>query len=263
MRRFLNPMCVAPVLTIGLLFAGCKQRQESPVDTLKGGANGHVTLEDPAYKALVESKKYPEALNYVCNKFPQLDCSKVRLVNRANTGAYAITGLGNKITIYPSAFVHKQSGAILPGWLAAVIWHEMTHVKQSKYIRWIVNGAQQRILGNYRYDAGLELEGWQSMIEPDQFPMNCSMLLEIEGNIYYFYKVLENNGRRPISDKDEDDNYTMSTKNYGKFLNECRAKQNARGLVAPITGPSAVPKANDIITPEVKSDLDSKADSKE
>ena len=184
--------------------------------------------EDAEFKRLVESGNYEQALKRTCKLFPILDCSRVRVSSAVHSSesttnaSKAVTNIFNQITVYPGAFKHRTSRSIHPGWLAAVIWHEMTHVKQSGYVRWI-NGAQMRIVGNYRYDAGLELEAWMSMIAIEgQFPMDCSMLVEIQENIVYYDTVLKNNGRRPMNYLDED-NYEMSGAQVMAFMNNCKA----------------------------------------
>lgn len=255
------------MFTAGLIIAvGCKQRPGPSADELKVSGTAVTSLEDPVYTELVNSNKYPEALKYVCKKFPQLDCSLVHLSNKkintvevsGNNTAYAVTNIANVITIYQNAFVHQ--GVPLPGWLAAVIWHEMTHAKkQNAYVRWIASNAKERFLGDYSIGAGMELEAWMSMVEKDQFPMNCNMLMTIQENIYYFNKILERKGKRPANEADEEKNYTMSTDSYRMFMNDCRANLQAKGInVIPKTLINAPSKPNipmDVLVPENNPDM--------
>lgn len=206
---------------------------------------------DATYVNLVQAEKYGEALKYVCDKFQKikLDCSNVHFVNKKDQGAYAITSVSNYTSLYPSAF--RFRGTPSPDWLAAVIWHEVVHQRQSTYIRWIVNGAQQRVLGNYTYDAGLELEAWQSMLNPRQFNLTCNMELEINENIKYFSTILKNNGRRPQSEDEEMQSYALSTKETKALYEECMTRFIKKYGIAP---------ADDMIPPARPQDnLDSEA----
>lgn len=171
------------------------------------------------YEQYLEQGRFEDALTLTCKRY-SLDCASVYFSKSGIGQRYASTSpVTNSVTVGQSAFYYRYKAS--QAWLAAVVAHENIHQQQSLYIRGVVNGAQQRI-GNYIYEAGLELEAWSTMRDrATEFGLNCMMLLEIEDNIYDFNQILENNGRRS-----PDGMYPLPTEHAQRIFRDCARAQN-------------------------------------
>lgn len=193
--------------------SSCRTARTTEVAELNDDLNAGI------YNKLVQEGNLQQALNLTCSKYA-LDCAATVIDNTQNTGIYAITStLTNTMTLYPTAFAYL--GMPHQGWLAAIFDHENVHRSQSTYIRHIVDPAQQRI-GNYFYQAGLESEAWSVMLtKSEKYQLTCSMVIEIEENIYDFGKIIQFNGTRSPEGK-----YPMPNEMNSAILKRCMAKKN-------------------------------------
>lgn len=167
--------------------------------------------QDPAFSALVEADSYSQALDFACRKF-MLPCDRHRIrINASDDGSsYATTHpYTDTIRISPSAF--RYLGRPHPGWLAALISHEIVHTRQSRYIRSIVVRTGEKLLKDFYWTSVLELEAWSDMMtNADRFRLNCAMRLEIHDNLFYFSKILGDDGKGPLNEQDEVDHYQLN-----------------------------------------------------
>jgi hypothetical protein len=126
--------------------------------------------------------------------------------------------------VYQGAF--EYLGMPHPGWLASIIEHENLHTRQSMYIRAVVMGPQTRILGDRSYEAAIEYEAWQSMLDTkDKFELTCGMIQEIHRQLYFYGKILNNKGRGPKDETDELDNFTMPDREQKILMKSCEQQQ--------------------------------------
>ena len=178
--------------------------------------------EDAAFSELVRTKDYPAALARACRLF-SIPCEKYRIrINAVDVdGSYATTHpYTDTIRLNHSAF--EYLGRPHPGWLAALVSHEMLHTRQSRYIRTIVVRAQESLLRNHYWTATLELEGWNLMAEQaDRFRLNCPMRIEIADNLSYYSTILGNAGKAPRDERDESEHYSMPERLRRGFERQC------------------------------------------
>ena len=196
--------------------------QEAPSNTTQYFSADSEWGSDTLYENYVADKNYKAAMERACGIFG-LDCGDITVNPKINLNAKATTSsYSSTITLYANAFSF-QGQLRHPGWLAAIIEHEHIHKKQSWYIRSLVSGPQQRFLGDYTYDAGLEIEAWSTMRDNfDRFQLTCAMQLEVEENIYRFQKILTLNGQAPKDEDDEQKNYSLPSTFYKKISDLCK-----------------------------------------
>lgn len=168
-------------------------------------------VQKTEFQKLVEERDFEGALDLVCkNKSYKLKCNKISLDIRDedySTGNYAITDKFGYITVYESAF--SFMGNASEGWLAAIIGHEMVHVKQGYFA---LTGAYVKSLwGDMSAHAALEVEGWGHMKDlKERYGLSCSMILTIETNLisYEYAKehgVFDDESSDPVLNKQNDE----------------------------------------------------------
>jgi len=180
-------------------------------------ANSFFLGRDHRYSELVETGQLYAALRYACRKYKiSCDHHKISIVyDDVGEHHAAYEPWSNQIKIYRSAFDYH--GTPHPGWLAAIVLHEIVHTQQSKYIHRIVKGTQIRLRSNYYWDAVVEIEAWDVMRQhSERLELNCAMQNDIEAQIHYYSVIMNLRGKAP---KDEDD----EMKNYSRTLNQERA----------------------------------------
>lgn len=180
---------------------------------------------DDQFTHLVNSGRLKDALNFACIKF-NLKCEHISISQSSDGRNRAVTyPYTNKIVLYPAAF--EYLGMPHPGWLASIIEHENLHTKQSMYIRAVVMGPQARILGDRSYEAAIEYEAWQSMLDTqNKFELTCEMTLEIQRQLFFYGKILNSKGRGPKDELDEVDNYTMPNNEQKVLMNRCLSQKS-------------------------------------
>jgi len=178
--------------------------------------------EDAAFSELVRAKDYPAALARACRLF-SIPCEKyrIRINAREVDGSYATTHpYTDTIRLNHSAF--EYLGRPHPGWLAALVSHEIVHAGQSRYIRTIVVRAQESLLRNHYWTATLELEAWNLMAEQaGRFRLSCAMRAEIADNLSYYSTILGNGGKTPRDERDEAEHYSMPDRLRRGFERQC------------------------------------------
>lgn len=179
---------------------------------------------DDQFTKLVNSGNLKDALNFSCNKFA-LKCDHIKISTSDDSRNRAVTyPYTNKIVLYQGAF--EYLGMPHPGWLASIIEHENLHTRQSMYIRAVVMGPQARILGDRSYEAAIEYEAWQNMLDnKDKFELTCAMIQEIHRQLYFYGKILNNKGRGPKDETDETDNFTMPDREQKILMKACEKQQ--------------------------------------
>jgi hypothetical protein len=204
------------------LISACKH---APKDTSALASEQRVIFRnqrgyDDQFTKLVNSGKLKEALRFSCEKFT-LKCDHISISNSADSRNRAVTyPYTNKIVLYPGAF--EYLGMPHPGWLASIIEHENFHTRQSMYIRAVVMGPQARILGDRSYEAAIEYEAWQSMLDTkEMFGLTCEMIQEIHRQLYFYGKILHNKGRGPKDETDELDHFTMPDREQNILMKTC------------------------------------------
>jgi hypothetical protein len=180
--------------------------------------------QDQDFTRLVDQADYASALALVCKRF-SLDCRLVSyaeskaVAGESTESAKAVTyPYTNKVHVYKAAFVHQNQAH--PGWLAAIILHELVHTRQSQYVRAIVLGAQARILADHTYEAGLELEAWlESIKHAKRLSLNCPQRLEIEDNIHFYQTILNRHGRWPSASEEQE--YQLPADRASQIFRRC------------------------------------------
>ncbi len=179
---------------------------------------------DDQFTKLVNSGNLKDALKFSCDKF-SIKCEHISIKTSSDNRNRAVTyPYTNSIVLYQGAF--EYLGMPHPGWLASIIEHENLHTRQSMYIRAVVMGPQARILGDRSYEAGIEYEAWQSMLETkDKFELTCGMIQEIHRQLYFYGKILNNKGHGPKDETDETDNFTMPDREQRVLIKTCEQDQ--------------------------------------
>lgn len=180
---------------------------------------------DDQFTHMVTSGRLEDALKFSCDKF-DLKCDHISISPSSDTRNRAVTyPYTNKIVLYPGAF--EYLGMPHPGWLASIIEHENLHTRQSMYIRAVVMGPQARILGDRSYEAAIEYEAWQSMLDTkDKFELTCEMTLEVQRQLFFYGKILNRKGRGPKDELDELDNYTMPNNEQRILMTRCLSQNS-------------------------------------
>jgi hypothetical protein len=216
------------ILTVIFLFNGtaCKHAKKDDSDLLSERKSVFRDQRgyDDQFTKLVNSGNLKEAMKFSCDKF-SIKCGHISIKTSSDNRNRAVTyPYTNQIVLYEGAF--EYLGMPHPGWLASIIEHENLHTRQSMYIRAVVMGPQARILGDRSYEAGIEYEAWENMLETkDRFELTCSMILEINRQLYFYGKILNNKGRGPKDETDELDNFTMPDPQQKILMKICEKQQ--------------------------------------
>ena len=216
--------CILVLAGLSLL-ASCKHKAA----TLKDASQDALTKTnefDEIFRKAVNAERFDEALQLTCAHFA-LQCKNMGVSPDESKSARAVTyPYTNKIVLYPGAF--SFMGIPHAGWLASIIEHENFHTRQSMYIRAVVMGPQARILGDRSYEAGVEYEAWDYQLkQADRFHLNCEMVLEIERQLYFYGKILQNKGRGPLDEAEEVNDFTMPDQEQRIVFKRCERSRSS------------------------------------
>lgn len=73
----------------------------------------------------------------------------------------------------------------------------------------------------------MEYEAWDYQLrQAERLNLTCEMILEIERQLYFYGKILQNKGRGPATEEDELNHYSMPDREQRVVVSRCNQARN-------------------------------------